>query len=60
MDNIIDPAAPGGTPQDIIAFLNGEMQTALAAQDTRARLVKLGLEPGAMTPEQFQAEWQGD
>jgi len=47
--------APTGTPDDIVAFLNAEMQTAFANPEVRARLMKLGLEPGAMTPAQFKS-----
>ena len=52
--------APAGTPEDIIAFLNGEMKAALAIPESRARLMKLGLEPGAMTPEQFRSFIQSE
>ena len=47
--------APAGTAEDIVAFLNAEMQTAFANPEVRTRLMKLGLEPGVMTPAQFKA-----
>jgi tripartite-type tricarboxylate transporter receptor subunit TctC len=47
--------APAGTPEDIIAFLNGEMRTALTRPEVKARLVRLGLETAVMTASQFRA-----
>ena len=47
--------APAGTPADIVAFLNGEMKNAFANPEARSRLVKLGLEPGYMTPAEFRS-----
>jgi tripartite-type tricarboxylate transporter receptor subunit TctC len=47
--------APAGTPRDTIAFINASMSKALAAGDLRERLIGLGLEPYASTPEEFGA-----
>jgi tripartite-type tricarboxylate transporter receptor subunit TctC len=47
--------APASTPRDILLKLNGEIQKALAAPDMQERLAKLGAEPLAMSPEQFDA-----
>jgi tripartite-type tricarboxylate transporter receptor subunit TctC len=47
--------APAGTPRDNVAFINASMGRALAASDLRERLIGLGLEPYASTPEEFGA-----
>jgi tripartite-type tricarboxylate transporter receptor subunit TctC len=47
--------APAGTPRDTVAFINASMGKALAASDLRERLIGLGLEPYASTPEEFGA-----
>ena len=46
-------AAPAGTPKDIIAKLNTEINAILKTDDMRARLAKLAAEPGNGTPEEF-------
>jgi tripartite-type tricarboxylate transporter receptor subunit TctC len=46
--------APAGTPADVVAKLNGEIQAALNA-DLRARLTDMGLDVAGGTPEQFAA-----
>jgi tripartite-type tricarboxylate transporter receptor subunit TctC len=45
--------APAGTPREILRRLNSEIQKALAAPDMHERLAKLGAEPMAMSPEEF-------
>jgi tripartite-type tricarboxylate transporter receptor subunit TctC len=45
--------APAKTPRDIIAKLNAEVNRALQSPEVKDRLAKLGTEPMAMTPEQF-------
>jgi tripartite-type tricarboxylate transporter receptor subunit TctC len=47
--------APAGTPRETVAFVNASMGKALALDDLRERLVGLGLEPYATTPEEFGA-----
>jgi tripartite-type tricarboxylate transporter receptor subunit TctC len=47
--------APAGTPKDVLARLNGEVQRALQAPDMSERLAKLGAEPMAMSAEQFDS-----
>jgi tripartite-type tricarboxylate transporter receptor subunit TctC len=47
--------APAGTPREIVAYVNASMGKALAAGDLRERLVGLGFEPYASTPEEFGA-----
>ncbi len=43
--------APKGTPSDIIAKLNQELQKFLALPETQAKLHSMGYEPGGGTPE---------
>jgi len=47
--------APAHTPHEVLARLNAEVQRALQAADMKERLAKLGSEPMAMSPEQFDA-----
>ena len=47
--------APAGTPRETVAFINASMGRALAASDLRERLIGLGFEPYASTPEEFGA-----
>jgi len=45
--------APAGTPKDVVAKLNAEMNKALAAPDVRQRMLDAGIEPQGGTPQQF-------
>lgn len=47
--------APAGTPREVLARLNGEIQKALAAPDMKERLANLGNDPMFMSPAQFDA-----
>ena len=47
--------APAGTPREIVALVNASMGKALASADLRERLIGLGFEPYASTPEEFGA-----
>jgi tripartite-type tricarboxylate transporter receptor subunit TctC len=46
-------AAPAGTPRDIVARLNAEINAVLRSDEVRARLAKLAADPGTGTPEEF-------
>ena len=45
--------APAGTPRDVVARLNGEINKAFAAPEVRERLLGAGIEPAGGTPQQF-------
>ena len=45
--------APKNTPKEVIAKLNGEINTILAEPDMKKRLVELGGDPLIQTPEKF-------
>jgi tripartite-type tricarboxylate transporter receptor subunit TctC len=47
--------APAGTPRETVAFVNASMGKALASSDLRERLIGLGFEPYASSPEEFGA-----
>jgi tripartite-type tricarboxylate transporter receptor subunit TctC len=47
--------APAGTPKDVVAKLNSEMNKALHLPDVRERLTTAGIEPVGGTPAQFAA-----
>jgi tripartite-type tricarboxylate transporter receptor subunit TctC len=46
---------PAGTPNDIVALLNREIGKIVALSEMKGRLVSLGFEPSASTPEEFEA-----
>lgn len=48
--------APAGTPKDVVALLNREMQAVLQMADLRAKLAAQGIEISGSTPEALQAE----
>ncbi|SRR5258706_2420456 len=45
--------APAGTPKEIVAKLNAEINKALNAPDVRSRMIGAGIEPAGGTPQQF-------
>ena len=47
--------AAGGTPPEIVAGLNSDLNAALAAPEVRERLAGLSFEPVGTTPEAFEA-----
>ena len=47
--------APAGTPKEIVAKLHGEIARLAAQPDVRQKLLTLGLDPVASTPEDFTA-----
>jgi tripartite-type tricarboxylate transporter receptor subunit TctC len=49
--------APAGTPKEIIALLNREVNTVLEMPDLRAKLTAQGIEIVGGTPESVQAEY---
>jgi tripartite-type tricarboxylate transporter receptor subunit TctC len=52
--------APAGTPRDIIARLNREVNAVLEMPDLRAKLAAQGIEAVGGTPESLQAELQDE
>ena len=46
-------AAPAGTPKEIIAKLNGEINKRLGTPEVKERLYSLGADPIGGTPEKF-------
>ncbi|HEY9446253.1 MAG TPA: tripartite tricarboxylate transporter substrate binding protein [Burkholderiales bacterium] len=45
--------APAGTSKEIVAKLYGEIARAVANQETRTRLLSMGLDPVGMPPDEF-------
>ena len=45
--------APAGTPREIVARLNGELNKIIAAPDMKSRMIDNGFEPVGGTPEKF-------
>jgi tripartite-type tricarboxylate transporter receptor subunit TctC len=52
--------APAGTPPDIIAFLNGHVRAIMADPEIRKRIIELGGEPVAGSPEELDARLKSD
>jgi tripartite-type tricarboxylate transporter receptor subunit TctC len=51
---------PAGTPNDIVALLNHEIGKVLTLSEIKERLVSLGFEPSASTPEEFEARMKAE
>jgi tripartite-type tricarboxylate transporter receptor subunit TctC len=52
--------APAGTPPDIVKSLNGALQDILANADVKKRLLELGIEARAGTPQELSARLKSD
>jgi len=52
--------APAGTPKDIVARLNKEVNAIIALPDIRERLLAIGMEPMPGTPDDFAARQTSD
>lgn len=59
-DSWVGFLAPAGTPKDVVALLNREIVRAIALPDTKERLVTLGYDPVASTPEELGAQIKAD
>ena len=52
--------APGNTPKDIVAKINGETTRMLAEPEVRSRISKEGADPVGSSPEQFNVRIRGE
>ena len=52
--------APAGTPTEVIATLNRALHTVLAMPDVKQRMLDLGVEARASTPEELRSRLQAD
>jgi tripartite-type tricarboxylate transporter receptor subunit TctC len=52
--------APAGTPPEIVNTLNGALQEILAKDDVKRRLLELGIEAKASTPQEISARLKSD
>jgi tripartite-type tricarboxylate transporter receptor subunit TctC len=52
--------ARAGTPPEIITTLNGALQEVLADADVKKRLIELGIEAKASTPQEISARLKSD
>jgi tripartite-type tricarboxylate transporter receptor subunit TctC len=59
-DSVLGVLVPAGTPQSIITLLHREISSAIAQLNTEGRLVTLGFDPIANTPEQYAARIRAD
>jgi tripartite-type tricarboxylate transporter receptor subunit TctC len=52
--------APAGTPPEIVKTLNGALQAILTEADVKKRLLELGIEARASTPQEISARLKSD
>jgi len=52
--------APAGTPPEIVKALNGALRDILADADVKRRLIELGIEAKASTPQEISARLKSD
>src|ERR1700731_1865403 len=52
--------APAGTPPEVVKTLNGALQDILADADVKKRLIELGIEAKASTPQEISARLKSD
>ncbi len=52
--------APAGTPREIIVFLNGHVRAIIGDPDFNKRMIELGGEPAASSPEELDARLKSD
>jgi tripartite-type tricarboxylate transporter receptor subunit TctC len=52
--------APAGTPPEIVKTLNGALREILADTDVKRRLIELGIEARASTPQEISARLKSD
>src|SRR5476651_268617 len=52
--------APAGTPREIVAFLNGHVRAVIGDPDFSKRMIELGGEPVASSPEELDARLKSD
>jgi tripartite-type tricarboxylate transporter receptor subunit TctC len=52
--------APAGTPPEIIGAINGALRDILADADVKRRLIELGIEARASTPQEISARLRSD
>ena len=60
MNGFFAIVAPAGTPAEAIDTMNRALQTVLAMPDVKQRLLDLGVEGRASTPEELHARLQAD
>jgi tripartite-type tricarboxylate transporter receptor subunit TctC len=52
--------APAGTPKDVVTALNGHVRAIIEGADFQKRMLELGGEPKASTPEELDARLKAD
>jgi tripartite-type tricarboxylate transporter receptor subunit TctC len=52
--------APAGTPRDVVVFLNGHVRAIIGDPDFQKRMIELGGEPTASSPEELDARLKSD
>jgi tripartite-type tricarboxylate transporter receptor subunit TctC len=52
--------APAGTPREVVVFLSGQIRAIIGDPDFRKRMIDLGGEPVACSPEELDARLKSD
>jgi tripartite-type tricarboxylate transporter receptor subunit TctC len=52
--------APAGTPRDVVTLLNGHVRAIIGDPDFQKRMIELGGEPAAGSPEELEARLKSD
>ena len=52
--------APAGTPREVVVFLNGHVRAIIGDPDFQKRMIELGGEPSAGSPEELDARLKSD
>jgi putative tricarboxylic transport membrane protein len=52
--------APAGTPREVVGFLNGHLRAIIGDPDFQKRMIDLGGEPVASSPEELEARLKSD
>lgn len=60
VSNWLGVMAPAGTPRDVVDTLNAGIVRAMAHEGMKKKLVALGIEPAASTPQAFAELLEGD
>jgi len=59
-DGWVGALVPSGTPKEIVALLNKQINAIIALPDSKEKLTSLGLDPVGGTPEQFARDMRAE
>jgi tripartite-type tricarboxylate transporter receptor subunit TctC len=59
-DGWVGALVPAGTPKEIVALLNKQINAIIALPESKEKLTSLGLDPVGGTPEQFARDMRAE